>query len=411
VAHQDSAHASNKTYGDWNGMKVIPDTTMGFHGGVDVPADSGTPVYAVINGVVSNYRIGTGSDSGFINIAIDTLNSLAWHYGHIHYNTALQKGDSIHIGDSLGCVARFQGFPNNDHLHFQRSNNDYGEITGYLNPLDSLSPSPSQTPFILDRPPGVPHHPKQIFYVKDKSEDTTGYCYEKSYLRDSIDIIVFACTVIEDSVQNGIYSIGYGAEPVKTGGNISFRKMFEMRDTIRVSDSLKYYLTYADSLCAHFFNFYIVTNCSTSAPHQDSSGLSNIKEDCWPTKINTAGTANADSIEEAEFPDGYYVTTIKVWSHSGDSAVALDTILVDNFNPRVKETRPTDWFAFVPNKQKTIWFKFSEAMDTTTLNATNIKIQSLKSDSFNCPITNINYITDFFRLYLEVDSFRYLNCC
>ena len=25
---------------------------------------------------------------------------------------------------------------------------------------------------------------------------------------------------------------------------------------------------------------------------------------------------------------------------------------------------PSPWFAFVPNKQKTIWLKFSEAMDT-----------------------------------------------
>jgi len=27
-------------------------------------------------------------------------------------------------------------------------------------------------------------------------------------------------------------------------------------------------------------------------------------------------------------------------------------------------TRPTDWFAFVPTKEKRVWCRFSEAMDT-----------------------------------------------
>ncbi len=413
VADQDSVHAANKTYGDWNGMQVIPDTTMGFHGGIDIPADSGDPVYAVINGVVSEFRIGTGSDTGLINIAIDTLNSLAWSYHHVHYNTALQKGDSVHTGDSLGCVATFQGFSNNNHLHFQRSDNDYSEITGYLNPLDSLSPSPAQVPHVDPRS-GIPNHLYRIFYVSDGTEDTTNY-YETTYLRDSIDILVKAHTEVELDPRCGVYAIGYGAEPVKTGGDISFRKMFEMRDTIREADSLQYYLTYAnpdtgsgDTLSGHFYNWYIVTNCGDSLP-QDSSGLFNIQENCWWTSSNTAGTANADSIEEAQFPDGYYVTTIKVWSHSADSAVALDTILVDNFNPKIKETKPKEGFNFVPTLQKELWFVFSEAMDTTSFTATNIKIQSLKSDSFNYTITNLTYIDSIYRLHIEVDSFRFMD--
>ena len=161
VDPQNTAHATNKTYGDWNGFTVDMISCLGYHGGVDIPADSGTPVLAVIDGVVSNFRRGTGSDTGFINIAVDDNSSLAWSYQHILlHDTLVQNGDSVHIGDTLGYVARFQGFADNDHLHFQRSNNNYDELTGYLNPLDSLSPSPTQTPYILDRPPGVPHHPK-----------------------------------------------------------------------------------------------------------------------------------------------------------------------------------------------------------------------------------------------------------
>jgi fibronectin type 3 domain-containing protein len=81
--------------------------------------------------------------------------------------------------------------------------------------------------------------------------------------------------------------------------------------------------------------------------------------------------------------------------------------LVDNFNPKVKETKPNNWFAFVPTKQHKISCRFSETMDTTTLTTTNIKIHSLKSDSFDYPITNIAYVKDSFNLYLTVDSFRF----
>ena len=411
VAQQDSAHATIKAYGDWNAILVIPGTAMGYHGGVDIPADSGTPVYAVMEGIISQVTLGTDSDTGLINIALDTLNSLAWSYHHIHYNTALHKGDSVHIGDSLGHVARFQGF-GGDHLHFMRSDNKYSTTTGFQNPLDVLIPAPVQMPYIMDRPGGIPHHSKAIFYVKDGSEDTAGYCYETSYLRDSIDIIVFACTEIEGRSENGVYSTGYGVHPINDGSSISFRKMFEMRDAISEADSLRYYLTYAedDSLSSHFRNFYIVTNCGDSLSPTDS-GLSNIEESCWPTKINIVGTADADSIEDARFPDGYYVTTIKAWSHSFDSVVVLDTVLVDNFNPKVKETRPSDWFAFVPTRENRIWCRFSEAMDTMTLDTLNIKMQSLKSDSHPYTITDIRYVQidslDTFKLYLEVDSFRF----
>jgi len=408
LAPQNEVHSLFKTYGDWNGFNVNLNS-LGFHSGVDMPAPESSLVYAAATGVLTKWRVAEApSDSGFLCIAINTLDPLAWHYGHIYLELpaeSLYIGKPITAQDTIGRIGFFHDTITGDHLHFMRSDTGYNEITGYCNPLDSLSPSPSQAPQLDYRPSPPPHHPYRLYYVNDESEDTTN-SYETTCLRDSIDIIARAYTTVQGDPRCGIYAIGYGIEPVTTGGNIPFRKMFEMRDTIEIADSLKYYLTYADSVAQGFHNWYIVTNCRTGAPHPDSSGLSNIKEDCWPTKINTAGTANADSIEDAKFPDGYYVTTIKVWSHSGDSAVALDTVLVDNFNPRVKESNPTPWFAFVPHKQKTIWFKFSEAMDATTLNTTNIKIQSLKSDSFNYPITNITYIDSTYELTLEVDSFR-----
>ena len=364
VTPQNFAHPLNKTYGDWNGLQVDTLTTLGFHCGVDIPANAGTPVYAVIDGVVSKIREDPGGDQGLINISTDTLEALAWHYGHIHYNTALNEGDSVHVSDNLGVIAQFHNPDIGDHLHFQRSNNDYSQLTGYCNPLTYLSPSPSQAPHIDPRF-GAPHHPYKIYYVQDKIEDITN-SYETTYLRDSVDIIVKANTEVEVDPRCGVYAIGYGVEPLTTGGNIPFRKMFEMRNMIQFSDALKYYLTYADpadgSLSSHFQNWYIGTNCGSSEP-QPGYGLSNIREDCWPTKVNTAGTADADSIEDAKFPDGYYVTTIKVWSHSGDSAVAIDTVCIGNFRPKVKETDPHDGETDVPIR-KDIYVRFSEAMDT-----------------------------------------------
>ncbi|HEC78187.1 MAG TPA: hypothetical protein ENI34_03480 [candidate division WOR-3 bacterium] len=95
--------------------------------------------------------------------------------------------------------------------------------------------------------------------------------------------------------------------------------------------------------------------------------------------------------------------------NNADSESVL--VHIDNFAPRVKQTYPSDWFAFVSNKQHKIWCCFSEPMDTTTLTAENIKIQSLKADSFNYPIINISYIQvdsiPLYKLLLEVDSFRF----
>jgi len=59
VAHQDSTHAINKTYGDWNGYAFHIDTLgchITYHTGVDIPADSGTAVLAVFEGYVTGTR-------------------------------------------------------------------------------------------------------------------------------------------------------------------------------------------------------------------------------------------------------------------------------------------------------------------------------------------------------------------
>ncbi|MBE0433763.1 hypothetical protein IBX73_09925 [candidate division WOR-3 bacterium] len=417
LAPFNESHHLSKTYGDWNGFVVYQTPVegyLGYHGGVDMPATFGTSVYAVEACSTRSHfpdSFPCGGDSGWICLSKTMLDYTAWHYGHIDSvprELWIQPyGVAVADGQKIGVVAQFHIPELGDHLHFARTKAWYDTVNSYANPLAYLSPSPAQVPHIDPRF-DVPHHSYKIYYVSDRAEDTTNH-YETTYLRDSIDIIVKAHTEVQMDPRCGVYAIGYGVEPKTTGGNILFRRMFEMRDTIKVSDSLKYYLTYADPstppyVSQHFNNWYIVTNCGSSAP-QPGYGLSNIQENCWPTKINIAGTADADSIEDARFPDGYYVTTIKAWSHSRDSVVVLDTVLVDNFNPRVKITYPTNYYHYIEKYEKEVWCTFSEAMDTATLIPANITMRSLVDTSHHYSIVNITYIDSLFKLVLEVDSF------
>jgi hypothetical protein len=71
----------------------------------------------------------------------------------------------------------------------------------------------------------------------------------------------------------------------------------------------------------------------------------------------------------AKFKDGFYYVKIKAWDICRPNTNPCDSetvkVHIDNFNPMVKKTDPTPWFAFVPTKRHKIWCIFSEAMDRT----------------------------------------------
>jgi len=283
-----------------------------------------------------------------------------------------------------------------------------------VNPQDSLSPAiPVQTPQIYSGRT-LPHHPYQIYYVANHSEDTAN-SFEGNYLHDTVDIIVRAGVNALGDTCSGVHALGYGVDPLTTGGSIGYRKMFEMHGNMDLSrDSLKHCLTFAgppdgpSSMTGHERKYYVVTNCGDSIP-QSNYGISNIKENCWSTKIDSAGTAMATNIAQAKYPDGYYITTIVAYSQSHNIAEVKDTILVDNFDPKVKYVFPANEFGFVPTNQKTVFCTFSETMDTTTVKAANIRVVGLKS-STQYTIDTIRYQND--TLVLKVNSgFKFLELC
>jgi hypothetical protein len=256
---QDSAHAVNKVYGDRN--------VIFYHNAIDIPALIGTPVLAIEGGVVKHYGIGdTLGRYNFVAIAKSLTDTTAWSYFHINKADYIDIGTIVNVGDTIGYICDYYGPGDpNDHLHLLFTDSaGYHIATSYLNPQDSFNPPiPSQIPKIYSCR-NLTHHPYQIYYVPDHMEDTTN-SYEKTYLHDSVDIIVRAGVNALGDTCSGVHAIGYSIQPKTGGGNIPFRKMFEMRDTIKVTDSLKYYITYADTgvdtLSRHFNNWYIVTNC------------------------------------------------------------------------------------------------------------------------------------------------------
>ncbi len=388
IIEQDSSHALNKTYGDWNSKYVLG---AGFHTGVDIPSDTGLAVFSVVNGYIiciqkdsiNNYK------NGCVIIGSTMADSVGWHCGHIRPKQGINLGDIVSIGDTIGFVA---SFPGDNHIHFMKSNDTTGFI-GYQNPLDSLIPEPFQSPRIC--PKANVSHPYEIYYYKDQNDSiSNNYGATTSYLRGAVDITVRAATTINGDTICGVYSLGYGITPKNSGGNIPFRKMFEMTGQIAL-DTARYFLTYNKLLSTDTAQYYIVTNCGNTAP----IGLSNIKDSCWNTKAHkTTSGADADSIEDALFPDGYYVTTVKAWAHNGDSVVAIDdSILVDNFAPRVKKTYPAKWDSVMATRK--LWCTFSEKMDShTVVYQQPVRVISYRNDTLD--VSSVQYVCDTMKITL-----------
>ncbi|MCU0612587.1 MAG: peptidoglycan DD-metalloendopeptidase family protein, partial [Candidatus Eisenbacteria bacterium] len=354
IGNQVTAWPINKTYGDWNGyvfaIDTIPATpthpeqylaSIRYHTGVDIPADSGTAVRAVFAGYVTGVKPAIG-DTGYVTIARTLAGNPSWHYGHVMPCSTLAESTYVSFGDTLGWVAKF-GNGTNNHVHFYLEEEVGGLTRSVCNPLDSLAPTPSQDVQFFTRYPNLERHQYKIDYVKDGVEtvavarsfwDST---HQEYLLKDSVDVVVGAITVTTGNSDPGIYGLGYSVSPVDTGGSIPYRNMLVMRGPFEVADSSAYYRTFVDTL-AYAADWplcrYIVTNCGDSIPSA-TKGISNVREDCWPTKVDTSGSGVATRNEEARFPDGWYDVLLKAWSHSGDTAAVHDTVFVGNFTPIV----------------------------------------------------------------------------
>lgn len=216
-----------------------------------------------------------------------------------------------------------------------------------------------------------------------------------------------------DTMFCGVYQIGYTIKNVTYGSGVAQSEVklldastFQTIAPYDFSPSVPCSSIYSlvDPACepGRHISWYIATNKKSDGTiHTDG---------CWNTKQNkTNPTVDADSIEDAKFPDGIFNVLIRVADHAGnwsDTAAQSSTLKVhvDNFPPKVKSAFPADWASFVPTKHKTLFCTFSETMDTATIKTDNIKVLSLRDTTRDYTIDTLRYLKDSLKLYLKVNS-------
>jgi murein DD-endopeptidase MepM/ murein hydrolase activator NlpD len=85
-----------------------------FHGGLDLRAREGTPVYAAADGVVSTS--GTSGAYGSM-VVVDHAGGLQTLYAH-HQRNLVEAGDPVRRGQPIALVGH-SGNATGDHLHFE----------------------------------------------------------------------------------------------------------------------------------------------------------------------------------------------------------------------------------------------------------------------------------------------------
>jgi hypothetical protein len=309
-----------------------------FHKGVDIRQSNGDTVYSVVDsGIVHSI-----STKGFW---IDD-----YQYYHVTRLSSIGDSDTVMLNQAVATIMEL------NHLHFREKSNDsppYNALNplrdgGFISYVDSTNP-----------------HIDTIKFYRQGPGDTL---LHKDSLDRRVDVLSVAGDTRTDSIGHSpadtgkvsIYRIGYLIKD--TLGNVVKPYWEKIKfDTIAGTVNLSQLnLTYGPGSTHDPPHFrYWVTN----DPFNDTTALRNWY---WNTKqqINEPDSVDADSIEDAKFKDGYYWVKVLAYDIEDNADSESVYVHVDNFNPKVKESRPSPWFAFVPNKQKTIWLKFSEAMDT-----------------------------------------------
>ena len=97
------------------GWRVNPVTGIyTLHSGIDIAADSGTKVFAAMNGVVSTAEYNSGLGK---HVVIEHKGGLKSIYAHLS-EIKCEKGDNVAKGDVIGLVGN-TGRSTGPHLHFE----------------------------------------------------------------------------------------------------------------------------------------------------------------------------------------------------------------------------------------------------------------------------------------------------
>lgn len=93
-----------------------------FHDGLDIPAVTGTKIYACNNGVIINASFIKGYGNCIIILHDNGTKSL---YGHLSENYIIKNGDYVKKGENIGYVGPkilsngiLNGYTTGPHLHF-----------------------------------------------------------------------------------------------------------------------------------------------------------------------------------------------------------------------------------------------------------------------------------------------------
>ncbi len=362
-----------------------------FHTGVDimpkttVPTDSFWLVYSLRSDTILRYNYPTDT---FTNGVFD--NDSIYCYLHLTNRVA----ESTFVTAFVDTIGRI--FASKAHCHLIERE---ATTLQYLNPLRSAGLSP-----FLDTVPPI------IESVSFKRQGS-GAHLDKNNLNDSVDIVVRVYDPRVDTTGGnagrgmGIYKIQYQILDTLKNPIAGAINSYQFDSLPLNSATARYALVYHDSTdWENGIFYYWVSN----APFLDTANQ------YWNTKqhINRQWyEPPAESIEVAKFKDGYFYVKIKAWDICRPITNPCDSetirVHVDNFNPRVKHTYPDNWYRWIARDEKEVWCVFSEAMDTATLNTTNIKIRSLVDTIYYYSITNITYVDSLHKLILEVDSFRF----
>ncbi|RKX68392.1 hypothetical protein DRP43_05680, partial [candidate division TA06 bacterium] len=369
--------------------------TPRFHRGIDIPADSGNPVYSIIS--VNGNGINVDTIGHFVKIG-DYL------YEHVD-PCIVDTSTVVGINDdpiSPTCIATIRHiWP--DHLHFQIGSSD----GPYYNPItygDSLENYTDNTSPVIDTLEG-------IHYFVEGAETTSTRIELDSIIHNIIwlygkaDIRVKVRDPDVDPVGTtpaGIYKAYYGIKTMVGDTIKDSLTTIEFDQVEPPTNGLQTCLIYDTLLSRHAQSStfrYWLTN-PINAQHNVNDGYWNTKR-----KIGEPDSIDADSIEDAKFKDGYYKVLIKAFDIRGNKDTLIDTVHIDNFMPRVKKSFPLKdtTYSVIADRSTKLYLQFSEEMDTPTLKLSNIHINAL-SDSYIYDIDSLSYYKDSSYLYIYMDT-------